>query len=436
MVRVTVLASGSRGNATVITGGRTSVLVDAGVSCRELVKRMQAAGEDPRRLDAILITHEHQDHVQGLSVLARRLGIPVYFTETTHRAWMRWMRPQKRMNYAEWLAERKAEAALKAAETERSGATPEPDAANPLYREAGLRECVEEADALAREINGEAFDLSKHREAESGAIHQDARGFDAAASGAARSQPIAAGATSASALTPGSTGAAAPGSVDTASLRTADSAAHDSRGAGAPTPKSVASSLQRVEAANPRTPAPNAVQPVLPEADPCALPAVEYFQAGKPFAIGDLEIAAFTIPHDAADPVGFCLAAEGVRIGLATDLGYMPANVCEQLRRCDVMMLESNHDLEMLRDGPYPWSVKQRVLSRVGHLSNTAAAEFLEKRYDGQAAYVVLAHLSESNNLPDLARVAAEWALRDRMNLLANKLLIAEQHVPTESICL
>ena len=143
----------------------------------------------------------------------------------------------------------------------------------------------------------------------------------------------------------------------------------------------------------------------------------------------------FTIPHDAADPVGFVFEAEGVRIGLATDLGYMPSNVQTHLRRCDVLMLESNHDLEMLRDGPYPWSVKQRVMSRVGHLSNEAAAEFLERNYDGQATYVVLAHLSESNNLPELARVSAERALRERMSLLANKLVLAQQHAPTESIC-
>jgi phosphoribosyl 1,2-cyclic phosphodiesterase len=99
-------------------------------------------------------------------------------------------------------------------------------------------------------------------------------------------------------------------------------------------------------------------------------------------------------------------------------------------------MLESNHDLEMLRDGPYPWSVKQRVMSRVGHLSNDAASEFLARSYDGQAAYVVLAHLSESNNLPELARYAAEQALRDKMNLLANKLVLAEQDRPMEAIVL
>src|ERR1700752_5409045 len=104
MVKMTVLASGSRGNSTVVSSSRTRILVDAGMSCREIFKRMAAAGEDPRTLDAILITHEHQDHVQGLAVTARKLGIPVYFTEPTHRAWMRWMTPQKRMTYADWLA--------------------------------------------------------------------------------------------------------------------------------------------------------------------------------------------------------------------------------------------------------------------------------------------------------------------------------------------
>ena len=100
MMRMTVLASGSKGNSTIIATGRTRILVDAGLSCRELLKRMQTAGEDPRSLDAILITHEHQDHVQGVAVLARKLGIPVYFTEMTHRAWMRWMRPRKRMTWS------------------------------------------------------------------------------------------------------------------------------------------------------------------------------------------------------------------------------------------------------------------------------------------------------------------------------------------------
>ena len=315
MVKMTVLASGSRGNSTVVSSSRTRILVDAGMSCREIFKRMAAAGEDPRTLDAILITHEHQDHVQGLAVTARKLGIPVYFTEPTHRAWMRWMTPRKRMTYADWLSARQAV-------QEASAAAP----ANPV-------------------IDGrEAFEEEREELA------------------------------------------------------------------------------------------PNPVTEV--KADPCALPAVEYFSSGEGFCVGDIAVTPFTIPHDATDPVGFIFEAEGVRVGLATDLGYMPPNVKRHLKRCDVLMLESNHDLDMLRDGPYPWSVKQRVMSRVGHLSNMAAAEFLESEYDGGAAYVVLAHLSENNNLPELARVAAERALGDRMSLLANKLLLATQDRPLESIVL
>ena len=395
---MTVLASGSRGNCTVVTGGRTSVLVDAGVSCREIVKRMAQAGEDPRKLDAILVTHEHQDHVQGLSVLARRLGIPVYFTEATHRAWIRWMTPQRRMRYADWLAARKAEAAAKApagggdapawsqtAADSGSVAARVPDAgttsgeASAGYREAEMRECAEEAAAFEREL-------------------------------------LAAGGGSAG-------NAGTLGDARTAQERSTDElCTEECFEAGAAGATAGVTEDQRSSAAA----AP----------DLTALPAVEYFRAGKPFSIGDLDVTAFTIPHDAADPVGFVLEAEGIKMGLATDLGYMPANVKEGLRGCDVVMLESNHDLDMLRDGPYPWSVKQRVLSRVGHLSNAAAAEFLERGYDGQAAYVVLAHLSESNNLPELARMAAEWALRDRMKLLANRLVIAAQHEPTEPICL
>jgi phosphoribosyl 1,2-cyclic phosphodiesterase len=324
MMRMTVLASGSRGNSTLVATSRTRILVDAGLSCREILKRMQIAGEDPRALDAILITHEHQDHVQGVAVLARKLGIPVYFTEMTHRAWVRWMHPRKRMTYADWLRQRQGAVSGTAGEASAPGVT----------------------------VPG---------------------------------VPL-----------PGATLAA---SADEHDADLCDEAASEER-------------------------------------DPAALPSVSYFEAGKGFAVGDIDVQPFTIPHDAADPVGFVFEGEGVRIGFATDLGYMPANARQALRRCDVLLLESNHDTEMLRDGPYPWSVKQRVMSRVGHLSNEAAAEFLERNYDGQARYVILAHLSESNNLPALARVSAERALCDRMSLLANKVLLAEQGQPLETISL
>jgi phosphoribosyl 1,2-cyclic phosphodiesterase len=320
MMRMTVLASGSYGNSTLISSSQTRILVDAGLSCRELLKRMHLAKEDSSAIDALLITHEHQDHVQGVSVLARKLGIPVYFTQATHRAWMRWMMPQKRLTYAAWLAQRQQEIARQQAEI--------------------------------------------------------------------------------------------PNAPETASVSPEEDHPEEP----------VLANLQ--EASNAR------------QEDPCSLPGVRYFTAGDGFSIGDIAITPFTIPHDAADPVGFVFEAEGVRMAIATDLGYLPPNVKMAIRNCDVLMLESNHDLEMLRGGPYPWSVKQRVMSRVGHLSNEAASDFLQKNYDGNASYVVLAHLSQCNNLPELARVTAERALQDRMSLLANKLVLAQQDVPLEPICL
>jgi phosphoribosyl 1,2-cyclic phosphodiesterase len=328
MVRFTVLASGSKGNSTVVSGGRTRILVDCGLSCRELFRRMNLAGEEPETLDAIIITHEHMDHINGISVTARKLGIPVYFTEATHRAWMRWLTPRRQMTYAQWLEQCRKQAEERQAEADAAFCEGEPDEV-----EAELE--VELQSAL--------------------------------------------------------------------------------------------------EAAEP-VPQPPSNRPPSRKEDPTWLPSVEYFQAGQPFDIGDIAVSPFTIPHDAADPVGFVFRAEGVRMAFATDLGYIPPNVKAQLKGVDLLLLESNHDLEMLRDGPYPWAVKQRVLSRVGHLSNEAAAEFLQTSYDGQAAYVILAHLSESNNLPELARVTAERALNGRASLLANRLMLADQHEPLSGI--
>lgn len=254
---LSVLASGSRGNCSIVESSTTRLLVDAGISCRETFKRMRAAGDDPHSLAAILITHEHSDHIYGLMVLARKLKVPVYMTGATHQAWSR----------------------------------------------------------AVRDATGERPELAKP----------------------------------------------------------------------------------------------------------------ELFSSGHRFQIGDIEVTPFTIPHDAADPVGFTFRVEGLKIGIATDLGYMPASVRDHLRACDVLVLESNHDLEMLRGGPYPWSVKQRVMSRVGHLSNEALADFFANDYDGSAAYLVLAHLSEQNNHPEVARRVAEKALGNRCTLLHNRVLLAAQ---------
>src|SRR3954454_15111030 len=336
MVRFTVLASGSKGNSTVVTGGHTRILVDAGVSCRELFRRMRLAGEAPETLDAVIITHEHMDHIGGLAVTARKLGIPVYFTEATHRAWMRWITPRRHMTYAQWIEQCRQQTAARQAESA--------PAADPC-------ECDE-------------------AEADPG-------------------MPV---------------------------RRTAQATSAEGPGAAAKDSK------------------PNGTRQDGEKPDPAWLPSVQYFQAGRPFQIGDISVSPFTIPHDAADPVGFVFQAEGVRMAFATDLGYIPPNVKAQLKSVDLLYIESNHDLEMLRDGPYPWSVKQRVLSRVGHLSNDACANYLETEYDGQATYVILGHLSESNNLPDLARVAAERALAGHASLLANRLVLAGQHEPLSPI--
>jgi phosphoribosyl 1,2-cyclic phosphodiesterase len=336
-MRITVLASGSKGNSSVISSAHTRVLVDAGLSCRELTRRMAQTGEDPGKLDAILITHEHLDHVSGLAVLARKLGIPVYFSEPTHRAWVRMLKPRTTMSYAQWLdhlqQQKLARAEAAAAQASAGG---------------GVAIAASQGEA----VNDEASD-----------------------------------------------------------------AAHSHRLPADPEPEECAPEVA-----------------ARAKADPSFLPKVEFFQPGKCFCIGDIAVSPFTTPHDAADPCGFVFEADGIRMAVATDLGYVPPNVKAALKNVDVLLLESNHDLDMLRDGPYPWSVKQRVLSRVGHLSNDATADFLMKDYDGGAAWIILGHISESNNAPELARLAAERALNNRMSLLGNRVLVAMQSTPLDSV--
>lgn len=265
-VSVTVLGSGSKGNCTVLATNRTKILIDAGFSCRETIRRLRLCHIDPETVDAVVISHEHADHVSGVWQLARKLGITVYMNAATHAAWRRWMRDK-----------------------------------------------IEEQPKLER---------------------------------------------------------------------------------------------------------------------------LEIFEVGKRFSIGDVDVTAFTIPHDAVEPCGFTFSVEGLKVGSVTDLGYMPRSIAEHLKCCDGLMIESNHDLEMLRGGPYPWAVKQRVLSRLGHLSNDALAEFLASDYDGGAAFVILAHLSEQNNHPELARSSAQQALEARAGLFHNRLMLASQNEPLPSVTL
>ncbi|MGH9430200.1 MAG: MBL fold metallo-hydrolase [Terriglobia bacterium] len=253
-VRVCVLGSGSKGNSTWVATETTRLLVDTGFSKRETLGRLAAVGECVETCNALLISHEHSDHVNGLRKLTLDLKAPVYINRATRDA-------------IEWGAEVKA---------------------------------------------------------------------------------------------------------------------------------------------------------------------VEWITAGVKFTVGDIEVTPFTVPHDAADPVAFTLESQGIKIAIVTDLGYIPELVRQHVRGCHCLVFESNHDLEMLKVGPYPWAIKQRVLSRQGHLSNLATAEFLGVDYDGAAQVLVLAHLSETNNHPEIARITAEQALAGRARGASPELYLASQSAPSK----
>jgi phosphoribosyl 1,2-cyclic phosphodiesterase len=255
ILKFCVLASGSTGNAALLATDKTRILVDAGLSMLQIRKRLAAIGESLEDIDAVLITHEHSDHVSGLPVLARNRDLRCAF-------------------YLTHLAE-------------------------------------------------PAIDWGETR---------------------------------------------------------------------------------------PRR--------------------VERFQAGSAFQVGDIEVQSFSIPHDARDPVGFCFASQGMRIGIATDLGYVPESIKFHLRRTNVLLLEANHDLDMLKVGPYPWSVKQRVMSRVGHLSNVHVFDYLMQDLDSCTAHLVLGHISEQNNHPAIVEMMANEALQLRG--LETRLTIAKQDTPSE----
>ncbi|MBC2711991.1 MAG: MBL fold metallo-hydrolase [Desulfosarcina sp.] len=252
---VCVLASGSRGNATYLSDGHTAMLFDAGLSGIEIQRRMAAKGLDPESLDAIIVSHEHADHIQGVGVLSRRFDLTVHIN-------------------------------------------------------AGTRQ----------------------------------------ASGPALGN----------------------------------------------------------------------------------LPRVREFNCGEPFSIGDLAIHPFSISHDAEDPAGFTIACNGAKVGLATDLGIATGVVKTHLKACDILILEANHDPQMLIDGPYPWPLKQRIRGRSGHLSNDDTAKLLaELQHDG-LTHVVLAHLSEENNTPEKAKNTVEAVL----NSSRVKLQVASQNAGSSMLTL
>jgi phosphoribosyl 1,2-cyclic phosphodiesterase len=135
-------------------------------------------------------------------------------------------------------------------------------------------------------------------------------------------------------------------------------------------------------------------------------------EAGRPRDWYGWRILPFALPHDAVDPVAFRIEAGGHACAVVTDLGHPTALVADHLQDLDLLVLEANHDVDMLREGTYPPQLKARILSRVGHLSNAAMAELLSRVCAPRLKQLVLAHLSESNNHPDLARFAAEEVLR------------------------
>lgn len=137
------------------------------------------------------------------------------------------------------------------------------------------------------------------------------------------------------------------------------------------------------------------------------------FTTGSEFELGDIGIESFALPHDAQDPVGFILHTEAGRIGFVTDLGHMTKLVIARARTANVLVLETNHDLQMLRDCPHrPWRLKQRIMSRYGHLSNDAAAEALEQIVTADLGFVLLGHLSRECNRPELAYQVVQRRLR------------------------
>ena len=127
------------------------------------------------------------------------------------------------------------------------------------------------------------------------------------------------------------------------------------------------------------------------------------FNCGDSFNINTLNIHPFSISHDAADPAGFTIALNQKKIGIVTDLGIATAMVRHHLQSCDLLILEANHDPDMLISGPYPWHLKQRVNGRTGHLSNRDSRILLEEIQHHQLQHVILAHLSETNNTPEKA---------------------------------
>lgn len=159
------------------------------------------------------------------------------------------------------------------------------------------------------------------------------------------------------------------------------------------------------------------------------VPSWKSIRSEEPVIFGDMVVEPYATPHDAEESVAFVIRQGDTKIGHATDLGKVTPFVREKLQKSTALLVEANHDVEMLTVGPYPWSLKQRVKSDVGHLSNEACGELLSAVSHDGLRYVVLMHLSETNNLPELATLTAEQALGERFARL--QMILARQNDPT-----
>ncbi len=244
MIRFSSLGSGSRGNATIVEAGSTRIMLDCGFSETRFRQRLAQRDLEPSQIDAILVTHEHSDHINGVGAVARKHNIPVYMT----------------------------------------------------------------------------------------------------------------------------------------------------RGTAIPEKHGVLSQLQ-------------------------------FIDVHDQFSIGDIDIQAYPVPHDAREPVQFVFSDGDLRLGILTDAGSPTTHIIESLNGCDALILECNHDVKMLANGPYPSHLKQRVGGDFGHLSNAQAASLLESLDTSSLQHIVAAHISDKNNTEDLACAALAGAL----GCAESEIILAEQ---------
>lgn len=228
MIKFCSLYSGSSGNAIFVASESTKLLSDAGMSAKKIIEALRSIGEEPSELSAILISHEHSDHIKGAGILSRKFGLPV-------------------------------------------------------YANAGTWQAMEQMIGSIPECNKVCF------------------------------------------------------------------------------------------------------------------------SSYAPFQIGDITVTPFPIPHDANDPVGYSFSASGKKVTVATDIGHVSLDLLSSFEDSDLLLLESNHDLEMLKVGRYPWHLKRRIAGDHGHLSNDAAGEVIAYMAQKGTKCFLLGHLSKENNFPELA---------------------------------